>query len=131
MSVEEYDSEGRPIAYADEMTVSQWTYNNNGFVATHLSYSDACGGTTTYEYNEKNEVVKTTEKGSCEPGGIAEYYRTNIYSNYKYDVYGNWISRDVKEEGKGYIYSDSDKLVHAPEYDISEFNTETRVIIYY
>lgn len=131
VSVEEYDSEGRPVAYADEMTVSQWTYNNNGFVATHLSYSDACGGTTTYEYNEKNEVVKTTEKGSCEPGGIAEYYRTNIYSNYKYDVYGNWISRDVKEEGKGYIYSDSDKLVHAPEYDISEFNTETRVIIYY
>ena len=128
----ERNNNGQLLSIDDDgMCFDEWEYNNNGFVATHVSYCDACGGTTTYEYNEKNEVVKTTEKGLCEPEGIAEYYKTNIYSNYKYDVYGNWISRDVKEEGKGYGYSDSGKLVRLPDLDTTESYTETRKITYY
>ena len=132
-SILERNNNGQ-LLYIDDggMCADEWTYNNNGFVATHASYCDACGGTKTYEYNEENVVVKASYKGKCEPEGGRESIGTIIYSNYKYDVYGNWISRDVKEDMKHYGYNeDRNSYIHLPDLDTSETRTETRVITYY
>ena len=91
----------------------EWTYNGDGFIATYvwiIGLSSA--GDSEYEYNEKNELVKETRHGISQG---EEWDAVKIYSNYKYDSRGNWISRDVKVTGDG----------------TSKSYTETREITYY
>ena len=115
-----------------ESYIEEYTYNEDGFIASYGSYSDGAGGGSECEYNEKNELIKEMDEGVREPSGNEEYIHTITYSNYKYDHCGNWISRDVKEEWKFKIFDEERGYhIHNPENDTSETSTQKRVIIYY
>ena len=91
----------------------EWTYNGDGFIATYVWMKGmSSAGNVEYEYNEKNELVKDTRHGVSQG---EEWDAVRIYSNYKYDSRGNWISRNVKETENGTSIS----------------YTETREITYY
>ena len=110
------------IGVSEYETYEEWTYNDDGFIATHTLEEPLRGYTSQYEYNEKNELVKCVKEGNsaCDPE--SSFISVIIYSNYKYDSRGNWISRDVKEEHK---------FLDCPEYDFSRSYTEPRVITFY
>ncbi|MBR5327863.1 MAG: leucine-rich repeat protein [Paludibacteraceae bacterium] len=127
----ERNSEGQLLEIGDCSWGDSWTYNEDGFVATHSMFDAEWGRDIdyTYEYNENNDVVKANCVFTSSEGKSVD---TIIYSNYKYDGYGNWISRDATQETKSYNYDvASDSYVYDAESDTSVTRTETRVIIYY
>jgi hypothetical protein len=102
----ERDEFGRFISIRDfSNTINELGYNEDGFIATYSFYMEGCGGTTKYEYNEKDELTKTVFKGECE-FEFERFITVSRYSNYLYDSHDNWISRKVKEETKTYNLDD-------------------------
>ena len=101
---------------------SEWLYNSSGLVTKIVGYEWEWVDTKIYIYDEEDVVVEMRMDWSDSSGGGAEIY---YYSNYTYDSYGNWISRDVVLEEK---YYDLDGSCEGTEY--KEY-VETRTIVYY
>jgi hypothetical protein len=126
-----------------------YTYDNNGFLKelTH-TFADGVEGEyhesyTHYTYSGDNLIKAETRSWADvwlrRGDGIddAKIVTTTItiYSNYKYDSHGNWISREVKEETNSNIYELDEQYGNikrfVKEENYSNSDTETRTITYY
>lgn len=109
----------------------EWLYNNLGFVSDLSGLVCETDYHTNYVYNENNELVREVTHGS---NLGEEYIEIYLYTNYKYDRYGNWISRYVEWSMKPntdseWYYEDPD--YYNETYTDSDSYTETREITYY
>ncbi|MBR5828397.1 MAG: hypothetical protein IKY49_04090 [Paludibacteraceae bacterium] len=122
---------GQIVSYYDS---DSYTYNKDGFISETKRWVETCYMVSKYEYNEYNELVKEVEKIFNEGMYDDElaHEAVYVYSNYKYDDCGNWISRSVKvERKKKHVDYDIPVDVHSPKYDTDVFRTEKRKITYY
>ena len=89
---------------------------------TEEEFYESDGGDVQYPtYDSKGNLIKMTYPESMGEGGI-HWEAVVRYSNYKFDEYGNWISRDANQTVKE--YSQYGLMPNAKL-------TETRTIKYY
>lgn len=96
-------------------------YNNNGLLIEEESAGWEWMSSSSYKYNDDNELIQKEIEWTSEDYFGFDVY---IYSDYKYDNYGNWISRKV--EYMGASGSEGDDLETT-----NETYTEARGICYY
>jgi YD repeat-containing protein len=84
-----------------------WAYTPNGNVA---SYTDRAGDTTTYEYDDANQVVRTIDPRIPEPGNDSTLQAAGITEQH-YDWVGRLVGTKDPEGGEvGYAYDSLGRL---------------------